>query len=76
MYGTDVLTLEDGAHHYEIGSHLDIDGDENYNEYVPTREVTAILGAAGTVFMSDPFGIHLGRRPEHKPRLLIVARYS
>lgn len=75
LYGTDVISPDDGAHLYEAGSHCDPDGGENYNGYQPTRPVRTITGLAGTTFFIDPHGVHMGMRPTTRPRLLIWTRW-
>lgn len=75
MYGTDVQAPEDGAHLYEAGSHSDVDRGENYNGYHPTRPLKTVIGLAGTTFFIDPRGIHMGQRPDAKPRMLVWARW-
>jgi hypothetical protein len=76
IFGTDVMTVEDGAHSYECGSQLTPDNGESYTGYRPTKKVETIIGPAGTAFIVDTHGLHMGHRPKHKPRLLIVARWD
>jgi hypothetical protein len=76
IFGTDVLKLEDGAHAYECGSHNTPDHNESYTGYKPTKMVETICGPAGTAFVVDTHGLHMGYRPNHSPRLLIVARWA
>jgi len=40
---------------------------------LPLRSIT---GAAGTVFMADTFGVHRGRLPRARSRLLVTAQYG
>ena len=75
LYGTRVEALEDGAHLYEVGSHSDADGGENYNGYYPTRPIKTMLGPAGSAFVTNPFGIHMATRPTTHPRVLLWARW-
>ena len=76
IFGTDVMALEDGAHGYECGSHFIDDRGESYTNYKPTRRTETIIGPAGTAFIADTHGLHMGYRPQHLPRLLIVARWA
>lgn len=76
MYGTNIDQVEDGAHQYETGSHLDQDRGENYNGYKPSRPVKTVIGPAGTTFFTDPHGCHMAPRPKHRPRMLIWARWA
>lgn len=76
IFGTNIMTVEDGAHEYECGSHLISDGGESYTGYKPTRRIETITGSAGTTFIVDTHGLHVGHRPKHAPRLLIVARWA
>jgi hypothetical protein len=39
-------------------------------------KVRTILGARGTAFMADTYGIHAGMVPTHAPRLILQAQYS
>lgn len=68
IYGSDVLTPEAGAHHYQEGSHRSL-GPEEY----PHR---TILGPQGTVWMSDPSGLHMGSLPDHGERMLLWCRWG
>lgn len=80
VFGTDVLTLEDGAHNYECGSHSVPSTNDsvsyNYAGYKPTRPIETITGPAGTAFIVDSHGFHLGHRPQTAPRLLLVTRWG
>jgi hypothetical protein len=69
VYGTDVLEPQDGAHQYRENSHLDMISDAEYR----TR---TILGPAGTTFISNTRGLHMGLRPGRWRRLLLWARWG
>ncbi len=73
-YGTDIVDPEDGAHRYERGSHL-TNNSVDYSGYKPAPEnVETVLGPAGTTFITDTYGIHMGIRPR-KLRLLLWFRW-
>lgn len=36
----------------------------------------AVVGQRGTAFMADTLGIHMGRPPADRPRLMLIAQYS
>lgn len=36
----------------------------------------SVLGKRGTAFMADTAGIHMGKPPSNRPRLMLVAQYS
>lgn len=80
VYGTDIEVAEDGAHLYIPGSHCKSDGEIGYDQN-QTRFITevpphvTVLGPAGTAFLADTFGMHMGIRPR-KPRLLLWARWG
>jgi len=78
MYGLDVLAPEEGAHLYQRGSHLSF-GDDSLLGYPytnpPDGVVETFLGAAGTAFMIDTKGMHMGIRPVRR-RLLLWARWG
>jgi hypothetical protein len=38
--------------------------------------ITPILGASGTAFIADTYGIHMGEPPSDRPRLMLAAQYS
>lgn len=67
VYGTDVLEAAAGAHRYRTGTQ---DG-------AAEGEARTMLGPAGTCFLADTRGLHMGVKPEppHGPRLLIWARW-
>jgi hypothetical protein len=76
MFGTDVLTVDDGAHLYQGGTHRLLDTDdvdaahaqmdaelgEAYRNPDP-GSVETVTGAGGTFFFEDPSGVHMGVRP-------------
>jgi hypothetical protein len=69
MFGTDVLN--DGFHLYQRGSsHSPANGNP------PPEAIITIKGPAGTLFVEQPFGVHMGQRPRSGPRLFIWARYG
>lgn len=64
VYLTDVLSRNDGAHLFKSGSHVGAGG--------PAQMV---LGAAGTAFVADTRGLHMGVRPTTCPRTIAWARW-
>ena len=77
--GTDIPTREDGAHLYQRGSHKFYPNNEQlgYNYHAPPESVVAVMtGKAGTIFLSDPRGMHMAPRPIYKPRMLAWARFG
>ncbi len=40
------------------------------------ENVHSVIGARGTAFMADTYGIHAGMIPTHTPRLMLQAQYS
>ncbi len=77
VYGTAVSQDDEGAHLYQIGSHLKGD-DELGRDFraPPENEVAHIHGPAGTAFLADTRGLHIGLRPQHRPRTLMWARWG
>ena len=71
VYCTDILSEEDGPHHFVKTSHLDSDGTPRGD-----REIVSVFGEAGTVFIADTWGYHCGIRPVSKPRTLFWARWG
>lgn len=70
VYGTDVLRYPDGPHTFRVGTHLTPD---DHNPVVD-RE---IYGPAGTAFLSDGRGLHMGVKPTSpNPRLILWARWG
>ena len=66
VYLSDVLRDEDGAHYYQVGTHTG-------SGIGPLK---TILGPAGTAFIADGRGLHMGVRPHSAPRTLAWARYG
>lgn len=65
VYGSDVDVPEDGAHLYQVGTANVGDNDLGYHFTAPPPEkVRTIRGPAGTVFLSDTRGLHMGVRPQ------------
>lgn len=77
VYGTHVLAQQDGAHLYQRGSHLVADDKlgRDFRE-PPQGEIAVVLGIAGTTFLADTGGLHLGLRPQHGRRMLAWARWG
>ena len=66
LFGTTIDRRDEGAHMYLAGTHLGADnGDE--------REVT---GQAGTAFLADPTGLHMGIKPKSIPRMIFWVRWG
>lgn len=73
LYGTDVLTEDDGPHLFALGTHKFNDGQNRPPE---SREpVKRIFGSAGTMFLANTAGLHLGLKPKSHERLLAWARW-
>jgi hypothetical protein len=68
VYGTDVLSADDGPHVYQLGTHLHND--------LPDPPHGRVYGPAGTAFLADTRGLHLGVPPTRDPRLLVWARWG
>lgn len=76
LYGMDVLNTGDGAHMYQKGTHLIPDHALGRDYQKPDIEkLEVILGPAGSLFLSDTGGLHMGLRPK-KPRMLAWARWG
>lgn len=78
--GTDIEMKEDGAHLYQRGSQKFYPNPSNQNlgynyEAPPDNVVTAMTGKAGTIFLTDPRGMHMAPRPR-RPRMLAWARFG
>lgn len=71
VYGTDVLRYPDGPHTFRVGTHR--------TDHVPS-DITVdheIYGPAGTAFLSDGRGLHMGVKPTSpNPRLILWARWG
>ena len=71
-FGTD----SKGAHLYQRGSHRIADAQLGYfYKQPPMSALEGVPGKAGTVFLSDTSGLHVGIRPD-QPRLLLWARWG
>jgi hypothetical protein len=69
IYGTDVLTEADGPHRFQLGSH-----DPRRH---PVPFAPPVYGPAGTAFLADTRGLHMGVKPTSpEPRLIIWARWG
>jgi len=66
VYLTDVLQESDGPHLFQVGTH------QGPNVGV----VRPVLGPAGTAFLADTRGIHMGVRPAVAPRTMAWARWG
>jgi hypothetical protein len=82
VYLTDV-DENSGPHIYVQGSHRsDLrmrarPYDISYIEHKYGRDSTRVmLGRKGTAFMADTMGIHMGKPPTARPRLMLIAQYS
>ena len=74
MYGTDVYKINNGAHRYQIGTHVGNHIDHEWND-PPLPVVETVIGPAGTMFFEDPSGYHIGIRPD-KLRMFAWARWG
>lgn len=69
VYGTDVLVEADGPHRFILGSHD--------SERLPSEFAPPVYGPAGTAFLADTRGLHMGVKPTStEPRLIIWARWG
>lgn len=76
LFGTNVLDLSNGGHQYQVGSHRRGDGELGYHHGSPPGEVVRdITGQAGTMFMEDTGGLHMGHRP-NQARCIMWARWG
>lgn len=77
LYGTDVLHEDDGAHKYQRGTHLTNDETlgRDWKQEPPQNVVKRIFGPAGTMFLADTNGLHMGYRPRQR-RMLAWARWG
>lgn len=77
LYGTDVHHEDDGAHKYQRGTHLTNDETlgRDWKEDPPPTVVKRIFGSAGTMFLADTNGLHMGSRPKQR-RMLAWARWG
>jgi hypothetical protein len=82
VYLTDV-DQESGPHVYVRGSHRATGGiraraydDRTVERRYGSASITPVTGKAGTAFMADTSGIHMGMPPRGRPRLMLAAQYS
>jgi hypothetical protein len=82
VYLTDV-DENSGPHVYVQGSHrTDVELRARSYELTAIEKtyggeaVTAVTGERGTSFMADTAGIHMGKPPSDRPRLMLIAQYS
>lgn len=76
VFGTDVWTADDGAHLYQRGTQNVSDQALGRDFRLPPPDIIeTISGAAGTVFLSDTRGLHIGLRPR-KLRMLAWGRWG
>jgi len=66
VYLTDVLHPLAGAHLFQQGTH----------QGAAEGPVRTVLGPAGTAFLADTRGIHMGIRPVAQPRTMAWARWG
>jgi hypothetical protein len=66
VYLTDVLIPEDGAHLFKLETHRTTEDGP----------VETMLGSAGTAFLADTRGLHMGIRPTIRPRTMVWARWG
>jgi len=75
VYGTDVLDVNDGPHLFRAGTHArpDLAPEDCFEqEFAPV----SVYGRAGTAFLADTRGLHMGMKPTHGERLLLWARWG
>jgi hypothetical protein len=82
VYLTDVAE-NGGPHTYVVGSHRTTGrmrvrayDREDVSRRYGAQNVQAITGPAGTSFVADTYGIHMGSVPAEQPRLILQAQYS
>jgi len=68
VYGTDVVEPVDGPHRFVRGSH------EGWSEDL--EDSVNVYGRAGTAFLADTRGLHMGLKPTRGERLLLWARWG
>lgn len=77
LYGTNVLCQADGAHLYQRGTQVIADDALGRDFRAPHQnEIACVLGIAGTTFLADTGGLHLGLRPQNGRRMLAWARWG
>lgn len=76
IYGLDVPE-NDAAHLYQVGTHV-IPDDKLGRDFrsPPPHIVKSVAGFAGTVFAADTGGLHMGKRPHGRPRMLAWGRFG
>lgn len=74
IYGTDILSPDDGAHCWIPGTQAFPDGADLPADWKKTER--RILGPAGTMFFTNGRNFHLGLRPTRRPRLLLWIRWG
>lgn len=82
VYLTDV-DENSGPHVYVQGSHrTDVERRARAYDLTSIQKtygadaVTTVTGPRGTAFMADTAGIHMGKPPSDRPRLMLIAQYS
>ena len=76
MYGTSVEQTTNGAHMYQKGTHRIADAALGRDFRAPPYDVIeTMVGPAGTLFLADTNGLHMGLRPD-QPRMLTWARFG
>ena len=82
VYLTDV-DEKSGPHIYVQGSHrTDVELRARSHDLTQIERtfgpdaVQTVTGPRGTAFMADTAGIHMGRPPSDRPRLMLIAQYS
>lgn len=74
VYGTDMLSEDAGPHLFKMGTHHQVEEGTVRPE---DGEVRAVFGLAGTAFVADTRGLHMGQQPSPVggTRLLLWARW-
>lgn len=76
LFGTSVEHTTNGAHMYQKGTHRIADNALGRDFRAPPYDVIeTMVGPAGTLFLSDTGGLHMGLRPD-QPRMLAWARWG
>lgn len=73
MYATDVTSDRHGPHLYAKGTHR---GKDTGNHPPRGEPIERVFGTAGTLFFTDPAGLHMGIKPKVNDRLLAWARWG
>lgn len=79
MLGTDVLSLDAGAHLFQRGTHHITDDQLGwpFRQDPPDQSWTElVMGPRGTMIVCDTNALHKAIRPVTTPRLLVWARWS